>query len=491
MTADAVGGAAGGHLWGAVTLRRHWLFAVLLAAGVVLRGLAGYAYWPALELNGDSYSYLRLETHTGVGHPAGYPVLLRWLSATGSLGSVTVLQHGLGVLIGVVGYAFLLRLGVRRWLAALAATPILLDGYQINVEHFILADTLAQATLMLSVVLVLWPRDDRMGLALRFGVAAGLLGALTILTRFSSAAILVVPIAYLLVRRRWRTLLAFALSAGLGLALYAAWNHHEDGTSGLGSANIPFLYGRVAPFATCDYHLAEDLRGLCPTGPTKTRPGPEFYVWSVDSPLRTSGNGPNVAARARRFATTVIKHQPGDYLATVVKDTARYVVPGHDDNPRDFMLQRYQFPLATDTPPPLLHVAIANQTFKNKAISSKAHESAGRVLRRYQDVGYTQGPLLLAGLIGGALCGASLLWSGGRRPARWAGLALAVTGLGVLLVPSVSVGFSYRYLLPVLPLLPAAGALALDLVIDAATRRWGHAQVANAGTRGGSVTVAD
>jgi hypothetical protein len=110
-------------------LRRHWLFIALLLAGAALRVVVLAAY-PAL-LASDSWAYLRMtgRLHPTRLHPAGYPALLKLLAAvTGDapLRAVPVVQHALG--LGVAGaiYALQLRLGVRRWLAALAVAPLLL-----------------------------------------------------------------------------------------------------------------------------------------------------------------------------------------------------------------------------------------------------------------------------------------------------------------------------------------------------------------------------
>ncbi|MGH9103435.1 MAG: hypothetical protein ACRDYD_10730, partial [Acidimicrobiales bacterium] len=86
---------------------------------------------------------------------------------------------------------------------------------------------------------------------------------------------------------------------------------------------------------------------------------------------------------------------------------------------------------------------------------------------------YTQGPVLLAALIGAAaLCVAAL------RPGRWrhrrkgwAAAVLAVSGLALAVGPSLTVGFSYRYQIPLLMLLPPAGAIALDVALVALSAR--------------------
>src|SRR5215813_5165197 len=69
--------------------REHWLLAVLLAAGLVLRALAQIAYRPALFYI-DSLRYLY---HSGGADPVGYRVLLRPLLLIGDLDLVAAVQH--------------------------------------------------------------------------------------------------------------------------------------------------------------------------------------------------------------------------------------------------------------------------------------------------------------------------------------------------------------------------------------------------------------
>jgi hypothetical protein len=108
-------------------------------------------------------------------------------------------------------------------------------------------------------------------------------------------------------------------------------------------------------------------------------------------------------------------------------------------------------------------------------------------LRSYQRVAYTPGPALLACLIAALLGALGLVRrQAGRRRERWAGLALALSALVVLLSPSVSEGFSYRYGLPLLVLLPPAGLLAADVGLDALVHRWRRRSRARSPQRDGA-----
>src|SRR5712691_13061355 len=102
--------------------REHWGIAAVLALGLALRVCAWIAYWPGLMYS-DSWSYVDLAYHgTPVGisptRPIGYPLILRVLSLPGkSIAAITGAQHLAGLLIALLVYAILVRLGTRRWLA--------------------------------------------------------------------------------------------------------------------------------------------------------------------------------------------------------------------------------------------------------------------------------------------------------------------------------------------------------------------------------------
>ena len=120
-------------------VRRHWVFFLVLAAGLALRVLAQTAYRPAL-LYIDSVKYLEGSVTTA---PQGYQALLRLLEPAGGLAVVAAaVQHAFGLAMGVALYVLLLRRGAPRWAATLAAAPVLLDAYQLQLEQTIMPDVL-------------------------------------------------------------------------------------------------------------------------------------------------------------------------------------------------------------------------------------------------------------------------------------------------------------------------------------------------------------
>lgn len=151
-------------------VREHWLLSALLLAGAVLRVLVSVAYQPAL-LYIDSFRYLSDAGQFDPGgiDPIGYELfLLGPLLLVGNVGFVVLVQHLLGLGMGVAIYAMLRRFGVLRWIAALATAPVLLDAYQVQIEHNIMSDVLFQALLLAVFVVLTWrgaPRPKRAAVA--------------------------------------------------------------------------------------------------------------------------------------------------------------------------------------------------------------------------------------------------------------------------------------------------------------------------------------
>ena len=108
--------------------RAHWLFVCLLLLGAMLRVGATVACRPALLAADSALLPLQLSLNLKQNpmHPAGYPAFLNLLRAVPGNGSLTVVplvQHLFGMGAAALLYAVQLRLGVRRWLAAVAVSP--------------------------------------------------------------------------------------------------------------------------------------------------------------------------------------------------------------------------------------------------------------------------------------------------------------------------------------------------------------------------------
>ena len=154
------------------------MFWLLLAGGLVLRGIAQIAYEPAL-LFIDSKKYIFgtdfNNTIWGSFDPLGYSLLiLRPILLAGrSLAYAALVQHVLGMAMAGALYALMLRRGVYRWLAALAVAPVLFDAYQLNAEQTIMPDVLFETLLVAGIVLLLWQPRPGLFLVILGGLALG------------------------------------------------------------------------------------------------------------------------------------------------------------------------------------------------------------------------------------------------------------------------------------------------------------------------------
>jgi hypothetical protein len=90
-------------------VRRNWLLAILLLAGLVLRALTQLAYHPAL-LFIDSIKYL-FGAYAG-NDPPGYELVLKVFLRVGTLPMVVAIQHLLGLAMAVALYLILRRRSV-------------------------------------------------------------------------------------------------------------------------------------------------------------------------------------------------------------------------------------------------------------------------------------------------------------------------------------------------------------------------------------------
>src|SRR5262252_7657144 len=135
--------------------RQHWLFTIVLTAGLVLRILAQTAYRPAL-LYIDSTKYL-MGAYPG-DDPTGYQFAIKPVLVLGNLDEIAALQHLLGLAMAITLYAVLLRRGAPRWLSALATAPVLLDAYQVQIEQVIMPDVMFEALIVVGLAALLWRR---------------------------------------------------------------------------------------------------------------------------------------------------------------------------------------------------------------------------------------------------------------------------------------------------------------------------------------------
>jgi hypothetical protein len=435
------------------TVREHRVFAALFAAGVLLRLVTFLAYRPAL-LYQDSIWYLDNAEHLVPmdRKPAGYSAFLRLLGAGDDLALAPLANHLMALAAALLVYALLLRLGVRRWVAALATAPLLLDAFQLLVEQHVLSEALFELLLAGACAALLWRRP----LGAPEAALAGLLLALAVLTRVV-ALVLIVPalVAALAAHGRpSRPVVALALLGAFAapLAGYALWYHAQFGAYGLTGAGGRFLYARVAPFAECDrYPVPADERPLCPLLPVDERPTPQEFAWSPKSPWYRVPDVARREALGSSFAERVIREQPLDYARAVAGDVVHgFAFKRSTPGRRVSFAQTWSFQDGYPQPERFDPVIRAHG-----GSGGTAQPELSAFLRGYQEVAFTPGPLLALGLLAGlaaAVRGATN---------RGAAFLLASIGLLLALAPAATHMISPRYVLPALVVLPPALAVGL------------------------------
>jgi hypothetical protein len=470
---------------GTAAARRHWLAFALLAAGLVLRVLAELAYRPALFYI-DSTRYL----YDAVGiDPVGYKGLLEAVLPAGGFAAVAAVQHLLGLAMAVVIYRLLTRLGVSRWLAALAIAPVLLDAYQLQIEQTIMPDTLFEALIVAGLAILLWPpatgapAPARPRPGWRRAAAAGLvLGTSATVAQVGEALILPAAACLLAAGGSWRQAAArtAALTAAFALPIlaYCTGSWLLTGDFFLSHTGATSFYGRTAAAADCaTLHLPPAERAMCPT-PAQQARGPDWLEYAPTSPIRPYYSGlPRAQANQliTDFSHRVLTQQPQRLAGAYARDTIKLLALTRDGNPADTPIARWQFQTTYPYyPPHASQAAVTTATARYGGGPPALWHPAAALLRTYQlHGGYTPGPLYtLAALT--ALAGPATLIRRRAGPATrhlaLATLTLLTTAAAILLV-SDAFEFSWRYQLPALITLPPAAALGITIITRSARTR--------------------
>jgi hypothetical protein len=508
-------GAEAGRPWlarAAAVARRHWLVAVLLAAGVVLRVLAQMAYHPAL-IYVDSLKYLYGASPGS--EPLAYTAVLRLILLAGDLGTVAAIQHLLGLAMAVAVYVVLVRRGVTRWLAALAVAPVLLDAYQLQMEQTIMPDVWFEALIVAGVAVLLW----RPAVTTPFAIAAGLvLGSSATFKQLGE--LLVLPaVLYLLVAGGRRAITAaFALVVAFLLPILGYCGVSYARTGHFWLAHKQPSIGRLLAAADCaTLKLPAAARPLCPT-PAEQAMGPDWLEHSGKSPLFQAAVPAGTRGRLIAELGAAIRHQqPVRVAAAIAGDSLRLFALTRGPTAGVTPISRWQFQTGYPTYPPWTSICPAGRLsaqdclaqqhalqqqmapvsgllvrpggtivvgVQTKAFgpfharplrpsyggSAQVDRPLAAFLRSYQlDGGYTPGPLL-ALLALTALAGSVLALIRRATGARGHQLALAcllftATAATVLLPPDVY-EFSWRYQLPAVIILVPAGLLGVSTLLS-------------------------
>lgn len=457
----------------------HRLFVSLLVVGAIVRVLTMVAYTPALFFN-DSWGYV-FTAFTGDPvslsylRPNGYPVLIRVLTFPGrDLLELIALQHLAGLITGSLVYLALIRARVPRGLAAAAAALVILDGYMITVEQYVMPEAFFTLTLLSAALVVAWPRLDPPEAAVskptlrRMVVAGVLLGAAAIQREAALFAAPVFLVYLFSARVGLQALAAFAVALVVPVLAYASIYDARVGVFGLSETSGWTLYGRVAGFADCaGAAIPAGERALCETtAQRRSHPdSPTWYIWVGSSPAARLFHGGHQTRETQEHANTILSafarriilHQPLGYARAVADDALRYFTPGA--TPFNDAFSATSLPASAAAEP-------RNERDRQRVLPTvrPAVRSPAGLVRAYRDVIHLPRPALAL------LAVVSLIAVALRMVTRKEVLLLAGSGLALVVGTAATAGFGLRYLLPAVPLLGVGGSLALWALVVAGRR---------------------
>jgi hypothetical protein len=476
---------------------RAWImdnkfFSLALTGALLLRIDTELGYQWQAWFN-DSFTYMSdvIGLHPDVTRPAGYAIFLKVLEPLHSYAVVTILQHLMGVAVGVMVYALARhRFGAPRWIATLAAFPVFFDGFQIQLEHLILSDVPFEFLIMLAVTLLLWNRKPSWKVCTLIGFILG------IAETVRSIALPLLPIfaIYIILRRiGWRSVVGALVACLAPVLVYCTWFYSVYGQFAMTESTGVFLYSRTMAFADCSKMgpIPASELSLCTTTPPDKRPMSQSYIWANLTPLNRfppSKFSPLPNQLGEDFAKRAILHQPLGYAQIVAYDTIRV-----------FEWRRYVFPNAATYDEYLFgwkslpipswargHVGSYDSDvayyIRGNPLTDVVEPFAGgmRVWQRYIWLpGTVYGAILAVGLVGMGLKWRRL---GGPATVPW------LISVGLIMAPAMTAEFDYRYVLPAVPF----GCLAAAMAFGSETRMgdWLTAKAAARQTRKGEAVAA-
>ncbi len=455
-------------------MRRHYVFLIVLGLAALLRLVTMIAYFPAFWYS-DSFGYLppALDPYPFVVRPVGYSLLLLWpLRVFHSVAAVAVVQHVFGLLAGTLIYVLLrVRFRFASWTATLAAAPVLLSAYEIQLEHFMMSDALFMILTVTALVIALWRQVP----SILACIAVGLLLAAAAITRteglpMAATFALAVLISYASFPERLVRIVALAVSFIFPLLVYASWFQDVHGSFELESTyGGAFLAARVEPFADCSViHPPANERWLCLSTPVSRRLPPDDYLWrpAPVTPLAKPPTGPEFSARtsavAEKFAIHAIEHQPLAYSASVWRMFLQTFK--ENSGPYTNGQQTWMFP--AHQPETVAQLARANrggttdQSFYQynggRNPDTEFRQPWAWILRVYQNFAVVAPPalagILIIGLIGICL---AFRRRGGPAFLPW------ITGMLMLVLPAAVSSYEARYVVPTVPFFCVAAGLAI------------------------------
>ncbi len=445
-------------------IKDNKLFALVLIPAFLLRVDAELGYEWQSWFN-DSFTYMNdvINLHPDTTRPAGYAIFLKILEPLHSYAAVTILQHLMGVSVGIMVYALARhRFGAPRWIATLATLPVLFDGFQIQLEHLILSDVPFEFLIALATTLLLWDRKPSWARCALIGLILGVADTV----RSVALPLLPIFLVYILLARiGWKAALS-ALAACLApILLYCAWFYSFYGQFAMTESTGVFLYSRVMAFADCSKipNLPADELALCTTTPPDKRPISQDYIWENYSPMdKFPSNKFSVLPDqlGENFAERAILAQPLGYAQIVAYDTIRAFEWKRYVYPNAQTYDEYLFGYASAPIPGWAHGQVGSfdspvaYYIRGNPLTDVVEPFAGviRVWQRYIFLpGSVYGGILAVGLVGMVL-----KWRrvGGPATVPW------LISVALIVAPAATAEFDYRYVLPAAPFACLAAAMA-------------------------------
>jgi len=490
----------------------HWQFTIVIAAAVVMRIVVVVGYPPIFWFS-DSYNYI----YDAVTHipdevrPNGYPFFLDVLLPLHSDYAIGLVQAAMGVAMGIAIYALLRHRGLPWWGAALPTLPVLFDAYELHLEHMITADPLFTFLVTIAVVILCW--SDRPSVW-TMAIAGLLIGYATLVRSVGEPLLALVLVGMLLRWVGWRRLAALVVAGIAPIGAYMIWFHGSYGQYAL-SESGGFLYSRVSSFAQCSkMNVPPLLAYLCDPTQLVNRPPAGEYIWAdnelplpgqvygdltplykalgADTSLRFT---PEISGQLQQFAERAIEDMPMAYARVVIDDTLHTFGWTRQPDPNDYagngpnfryvdtremnrQVPWYATPYHIPGNPEYQPHSTTSTTWcdakcqksdvQAAVILSAERDFGGgqlglttavqpwlRLLQIYQRYVFLPGTILgVIVLIGLAGVLARLRRRGGVGLLPW------LVGVLLIVLPPMTAGFSYRYVLAAAPVACLAAGLA-------------------------------
>jgi hypothetical protein len=298
--------------------------------------------------------------------------------------------------------------------------------------------------------------------------------------------LIIVVICMALRHMGWRRMAATAVAGLVPIVGYMLWFQSHTGQFALNESTGTFLYSRVSSFSQCSrMNPPADLRALCDPVPPSERPVSQEYLWAntetsekVATPLaRLTGTNniyrftPHIESLTLRFAERAILAQPLDYLRVVASDTLTTFGWTRENVHNDAVGNvegsgsKFRFePTVKEVPGWVTGDPVNARAARDFGGANYGRPSVvqpwARFLWAYQKLVFLRGPFLLLFV----LTGAAGVVLAARRKQRWGwgglGLLPWLTGMALIVLPPITAGFSYRYVLSAVPAICLAAGLA-------------------------------